>query len=157
MESDLTRVIGACVLATVALTTLANCSQMKTPTAQSITGLTPSGTVQLTEDFVAGAGGGSGTLTFNGQTYPSFRLFGTVIGPGGAEKVVASGEVYKLVNVGDFAGRYTQSSGSAGFSEGGSGQLWLENNAGVIMHLTSQTQGVLLSFGKEEIVIRLNQ
>jgi len=36
-------------------------------------------------------------------------------------------------------------------------ELWLENNAGVIMHLYSQTQGVLLSLGKEEILMRLNR
>jgi hypothetical protein len=43
-----------------------------------------------------------GTLTFNGQTYP-FRLLGSVIGPGGgADRITASGEVYKLSNVNDF-------------------------------------------------------
>ena len=65
--------------------------------------------------------------------------------------------MYKLANLSDFDGRYTQSSGAAGLSRGGAGELGLQNNAGVIMHLYSQTQGVLLSLGKEEIVIRLNQ
>jgi hypothetical protein len=95
-------------------------------------------------------------VQFNGVSYP-FTLVGAVVGPGGAERVTASGEVYKLANVQDFAGRYTQFSGSAGLSRGGAGELWLENNAGVIMHLYSQTQGVLLSLGKEEVVIRLNR
>ena len=133
---------------------LAGCS-LKVPTEQSIQGLPPAGTVSLTETFVAGYGGGSGTLTFNGQTYP-FRLFGSVIGPGGADRITASGEVYKLTKVGDFAGRYTQGSGKAGLSEGGNGQLWLENKAGVIMHLYSTSSGVLLSIGKEEILVRLS-
>ena len=115
---------------------------MKTPDVQSIQGLTPSGSVTLNETFAAGYGGGSGTLTFNGQTYP-FKLVGVVVGPGGAERLAASGEVYKLPKVADFAGRYTK--------------MWLENNAGVIMHLSSQTHGMLLSLGKEEIVIHLNQ
>ena len=134
---------------------LTACSTMKTPDPQSIAGLTPSGTVTLTETFAAGYGGGKGTLTFGGVSYP-FTLVGAVVGPGGAERVTASGEVYKLHSLTDFAGRYTQSSGAAGLSRGGAGELWLENNAGVIMHLYSQTQGVLLSLGKEEIVIRLN-
>jgi hypothetical protein len=129
---------------------------MKTPTEQSIQGLTPSGTVSLTETFVAGAGEGNGTLTFNGQTYP-FRLIGSVIGPGGADRITASGEVYKLAKVSDFPGRYTQSSGSAGLSRSGEGQLWLENSGGVIMHLYSTSSGVLLSLGKEEIFVRLSQ
>ena len=138
-----------------AVLALAGCAGMNAPTAQSIQGLTPSGSVALNETFAAGYGGGRGTLTFAGGTYP-FTLLGAVVGPGGAERVTASGEVYKLANLNDFAGRYTQSSGAAGLSRGGTGELWLENNAGVIMHLYSQTQGVLLSLGKEEIVIRLN-
>jgi hypothetical protein len=135
---------------------MVGCSSMNAPTAQSIAGLTPSGSVTLNETFAAGYGGGSGTLNFNGVAYP-FTLVGAVVGPGGAERVAASGEVYKLSNPDDFGGRYTQSSGAAGLSRGGAGQLWLENNKGVIMHLYSQTQGVLLSLGKEEIVVRLNR
>ena len=42
---------------------MAGCSEMmKTPTAQSVAGLSPSGNVTITEDFVTGLGGGSGTL-----------------------------------------------------------------------------------------------
>lgn len=134
---------------------LGGCSALNVPTAQSIQGLTPSGTVTLTETFVAGYGGGNGTLAFNGQNYP-FRLLGSVIGPGGADRITASGEVYKLSDVNNFAGRYTQGSGPAGLSQSGPGQLWLQNNAGVIMHLYSTSTGVLLSIGKEEIIIRLS-
>ena len=134
---------------------LGGCSALSVPTAQSIQGLTPSGTVTLREEFVAGYGGGSGTLTFNGKEYP-FRILGSVIGPGGADRITASGEVYKLSDVSDFPGRYTQGSGPAGLSRGGEGQLWLQNSAGVIMHLYSTSTGVLLSIGKEEIIIRLS-
>lgn len=133
---------------------LAGCSATKVPDAQSIAGLTPSGTVTLTETFAAGYGGGSGSLTVNGQTYP-FRLLGAVLGPGGADRINASGAVYNLSKLGDFSGRYTQGSGPAGLSRSGQGELWLQNSAGVIMHLESESSGVLLSFGKEEIVIRL--
>jgi hypothetical protein len=151
----LRRKIADVLIAVTAMLGVAGCSALNVPTQQSIQSLTPSGTVSLTETFVAGAGGGSGTLTFNGRTYP-FRLFGSVIGPGGAEQITASGEVYKLANVSDFEGRYTQGSGSAGLSSGGQGQLWLQNGAGVIMHLYSTSSGVLLSLGKEEIFIRLS-
>ncbi len=137
-----------------AILALGGCSALKVPTERSIQGLTPSGTVTLTETFVAGYGGGSGTLTFNGQTYP-FRLIGSVIGPGGADRITASGEVYKLTKVSDFPGRYTQGSGAAGLSRSGQGQLWLQNEGGVIMHLYSTSSGVLLSIGKEEIIVRL--
>ena len=142
----------AAVLAT------AGCSGlMNAPTAQSIAGLPPSGNVTITEDFVAGLGGGSGALEYQGRTYP-FKVLGTVVGPGGGvEKVTASGPVYKLASVADFAGRYTQSTGKAGYSSSGSSDLWLENNAGVIMHLQGTSSGAMLSLGKDEIFVRMGQ
>jgi len=55
--SSLKATLVAAVLA------MAGCSEMmKTPTAQSVAGLSPSGNVTITEDFVTGVGGGSGTL-----------------------------------------------------------------------------------------------
>ena len=142
----------AAVLAT------AGCSGlMNAPTAQSIAGLPPSGNVTITEDFVAGLGGGNGTLEYQGRTYP-FKVLGTVAGPGGGvEKITASGPVYKLASVADFAGRYTQSTGKAGISSSGSSDLWLENNAGVIMHLQGASSGAMLTLGKDEIFIRMDQ
>src|SRR5215469_11645705 len=146
---------AALVAAVLAMTGCAG--MMNTPTAQNIAGLSPSGNVSITEDFVAGMGGGSGTLYFQGQTYP-FRFVGTVAGPGGGvEKISASGPVYKLASVGDFGGRYTQSTGKAGFSSSGSSDLWLENSAGVIMHLQGTSRGTMLTLGKDEIFIRMNQ
>jgi hypothetical protein len=141
---------------TVVLATAGCSGMMNTPTAQNIAGLSPSGNVSITEDFVAGMGGGTGTLYFQGQTYP-FRFVGTVAGPGGVEKISASGPVYKLASVGDFGGRYTQSTGKAGFSSSGSSDLWLENSAGVIMHLQGTSSGAMLTLGKDEIFIRMSQ
>jgi hypothetical protein len=141
-----------------AVLAMAGCSGlMNAPTAQSIAGVPPSGSVTITEDFVAGLGGGNGTLEYQGRTYP-FKVLGTVAGPGGGvEKISASGPVYKLANVSDFAGRYTQSTGKAGFSSSGSSDLWLENNAGVIMHLQGASNGAMLTLGKDEIFIRMGQ
>ena len=141
-----------------AVLAMAGCSGlMNAPTAQSIADLPPSGNVTITEDFVAGLGGGSGTLEYQGRTYP-FKVLGTVAGPGGGvEKISASGPVYKLASVADFSGRYTQSTGKAGFSSSGSSDLWLENNAGVIMHLQGASTGAMLTLGKDVIFIRMNQ
>jgi hypothetical protein len=147
--------IKATLLAVVLAT--AGCSAMNTPTAQSIAGLPPSGSVTITEDFVAGLGGGNGTLEYQGRTYP-FKVLGTVAGPGGGvDKITASGPVYKLASVADFPGRYTQSTGKAGFSSSGSSDLWLENSAGVIMHLHGTSSGAMLTLGKDEIFIRMAQ
>ena len=136
----------------------AGCSgMMNTPTAQNIAGLSPSGNVTITEDFVTGVGGGSGTLEYQGRTYP-FKVVGTVAGPGGGlEKISASGPVYKLASVSDFAGRYTQSTGKAGLSSSGSSDLWLENSAGVIVHLEGSSTGAMLTLGKDEIFVRMAQ
>ena len=145
------------VTLTAAVLATASCSSMNTPTAQSIAGLPPSGKVTIGEDFVAGLGGGSGTLEYQGRTYP-FKVLGTVAGPGGGvEKITASGPVYKLASVSDFAGRYTQSTGKAGFSSSGSSDLWLENSSGVIMHLQGTSSGAMLTLGKDEIFIRMGQ
>jgi len=127
------------------------------PTAQSVAGLSPSGSVTITEDFVTGVGGGNGTLDFQGRSYP-FKLVGTVAGPGGGvEKISASGPVYKLNNVADFGGRYTQSTGPAGLSTSGGSDLWLQNSAGVIMHLQGTSTGAMLTLGRDEIFVRMAQ
>ena len=136
---------------------IAGCSGLSAPTPQSIAGLSPSGSVTITEDFVTGVGGGSGTLDFQGRTYP-FKVVGTVVGPGGGvEKISASGPVYKLTNAADFPGRYTQSAGPAGLSTSGGSDLWLQNSAGVVMHLQGTSTGAMLSLGRDEIFVRMSQ
>ncbi len=92
-------------LALFSLLTLAGCETPPSgiPTAQSIRGLKPSGTVTMTQAFVAGAGVGSGTLTFEGRIH-SFILIGSLIGLGALNTLQASGEVYKLKDVSRFSG-----------------------------------------------------
>jgi hypothetical protein len=105
-------------LVAIVLATSGCAGMMNTPSAQSIADLPPAGSVTITEDFVSGVGVGNGTLAYQGQTYP-FKVFGSVVGPGGVEKISASGPVYKLASVADFPGRYTQSTGKAGFTTSG--------------------------------------
>ena len=158
-EAAVTRTAPTLKAALVAaMLAMAGCSgMMNTPTAQSVASLSPAGNVTITEDFVTGVGGGSGTLEYQGRTYP-FKVVGTVAGPGGGlEKISASGPIYKLASVSDFGGRYTQSTGKAGLSSSGSNDLWLENSAGVIMHLQGTSTGAMLTLGKDEIFIRMAQ
>ena len=124
------------------------------PTAQSIAGLTPSGAVTLTELVAAGMTGGTGALTFQGRTYP-FKVVGTVIGPGGASQVKASGEVYRLNRLSDFEGTYSEGTGQAGLATSGKAELWMQNQAGVIMHLTGASEGVVFSLGRDEVLVKL--
>ena len=133
--------------AILAATLLAMAGCATAPTEQRIAGLSPAGTVSITEDFVAGWGGGNGLLKYQGQTYP-FKFVCTIVGPdgggpaevdrvlgpgGGLSKITASGVVYKLTGVADLPGTYTQISGTSGF--------WLQNSAGVIMHLQGVRTG----------------
>jgi hypothetical protein len=138
------------------LVALCGCSAIgKPPTEANIQGLSPSGYVTLTETFVVALGEGSGTLQFRGKDYP-FKLIGTVVGPSASfTKISVSGEVYKLNTVSDFSGAYAQSSGPPGLEKAGAGDLWLENKAGVIMHLTGKSSGVMLSLGRDEILVRM--
>jgi hypothetical protein len=147
--------MGMGLLAVVALAGCAS-SPVPTalPTAQSVAGLSPSGTVTMSEAFVGGVGAGKGVLTFKGQTYP-FKLIGTVIGPGAVSKLDVSGDVYKLDDISQFPGPYAQGNGPVGLQTSGVGDLWLQNKAGVIMHLTGTQTGVALSLGRDEIIIEL--
>jgi hypothetical protein len=126
------------------------------PTAQSVAGLTPSGKVAMTQVFAGGMGAGSGTLTFKGKTYP-FKLLGTVIGPGSISKVTVAGDVYKLDDVSQFSGAWVEGTGAVGLETSQTGDLWLENKAGVVMHLTGTRTGVTLSLGKNELLIELGK
>jgi hypothetical protein len=101
-------------------------------------------------------GAGKGTLYYEGQAY-AFQVVGSVFGPGGVEKITASGPVYKLASLSDFAGRYAQGTGAGGFSSSGSSDLWLQNEHGVIMHLQGTSSGAMLSLGREAIYIRMPQ
>jgi len=145
---------GLLAIATLAAVAACSGAVPPVPTAQSVAGLTPAGYVQLTENFVSGAGAGRGTLDFHGQMHP-FDLVGTIVGGLGLERIQASGEVYRLTTVGDFAGPYSQGTGAPGLNTSSTGDLWLQNKAGVILHLRGSQSGGALSLGRDEIYIKL--
>ena len=136
------------------LVSATGCSDLAKPGPQSVAGMSPVGSVRLTEIIAAGAAAGKGTLYFQGRSYP-FKLGGGVTGGGGAANSEASGEVYNLRNLADFAGLYTQNSGAAGLSRSGASDLWLRNRAGVVLHVTGTQTGVTLSLGREEILVEM--
>ena len=142
-------------MALIGMVSLAACSSLTPPTAQNIAGVSPDGRVTMDETFVLGFAKGSGTLDFQGQTHP-FTVLGAIVGPGGGySKIKAGGEVYKLTKLADFPGRYIQGTGPAGLTKAGSGDLWLQNSAGVIMHLRDTETGAMLSLGRDAILIRM--
>jgi predicted small lipoprotein YifL len=131
----------------------------KSPIASPVAGETPDGTVDMSQvqaAYIASGGGGSGTLFYRGRAYP-FTVGGVGIGGIGASTMEASGEVYHLRDVAQFPGAYAQ--GRYGFVVGttSGGDLWLQNESGVIMHLHAKRTGLMLSLGGDAVVISMSR
>ncbi len=141
-------------MALVLLLAAAGCSTLEKPGPASVAGMSPVGSIVMTEVMAAGAEGGKGTVTFQGRSYP-FKLVGGVTGGGGAADTQARGEVYNLRSMADFPGLYTQNSGGIGLARSGSADLWLRNKAGVVLHLIGTQSGVTLSLGREEVLVEM--
>jgi hypothetical protein len=125
----------------------------------SLEGKAPNGFVEMREveiAFLGSAGGGKGTLSFQGQTYP-FEIAGLGGGGAGVSTIDASGEVYNLSDVAQFPGPYDERRSGVAFGGGGGGDLWLENNAGVVMHLKAESEGLMLNLGADVVDIRMSQ
>jgi hypothetical protein len=107
----------------------------------------PDGTVTIEEtEFALILGGtvGGGKLTFKGKDY-AFKIGGLTAGVNvGVTKMSAAGEVYDLKDVAKFPGTYTKFDASATLG-GGVGALYLKNENGVVLKLTSRTQGLQLN------------
>jgi hypothetical protein len=104
---------------------------------------TPDATVKLSGGEVAlgiGYSWGHGTVTYDGMPHP-FNISGLSIVNVGATSVSAVGDVYHLKKLQDFAGTYAAFSAGATFGGGGS-ITWLRNENGVVIKLTSTTEGL---------------
>src|SRR5262245_57918292 len=120
--------------------------------------LKKSGTVRIEQVQLAWIGSGNlggGTLKFGGKSY-EFTIGGLGIGGFGISKITATGEVYNLTDVGQFQGQYIQ--GRYGFAIGdvSTGELWLKNSKGVVLHLAAERRGLALSLGGDAIYIELD-
>jgi hypothetical protein len=143
--------LGATVMILVA------CSKQAPGPSTTLEGKTPSGSVEMKEvqaAFLASGGGGSGVLHFRGREYP-FTVGGLGVGGIGASTIEARGDVYNLSNVSQFPGAYAQ--GRYGFAAGSTsgGDLWLQNDNGVVLHLQAKRTGLMLSLGGDAVVISM--
>ncbi|MFO1128083.1 MAG: hypothetical protein U1E66_06600 [Rhodospirillales bacterium] len=117
----------------------------------------PTATISMqaaTAAFIGTGQGGEGTLYFNGKAYP-FYVGGLGIGGIGASTIEATGDVYRLNNIGDFPGAYSQVRYGAVAGTASTGEMWLNNPDGVIIHLQTQRTGLMLSLGGDAMVITL--
>lgn len=151
-----TAIAAACLTAL-----LAACSSGGSTSASGVPptfqGQSPSGYVNMDEvqvAYIGSAGGGTGTLTFQGQTYP-FTIAGLGVGGIGISSIDAKGEVYKLTSVENFPGAYGQGRYGIVVGAASAGDLWLENPNGVVMHLRAKREGLMLSLGGDAVVITM--
>ena len=116
---------------------------------------TQSGTVtidQVQVAFIFSGNVGGGKLHYKGKTYP-FSIGGLGVGGIGVSSIDATGTVYNLTRLSDFAGAYGQARTGTVVGTLSAGTLWLENDQGVYLKLAAKRKGVALSVGLDAIYI----
>jgi len=118
----------------------------------------PDATIDLKGASVAvgvGVDWSKGTLHFKGKDVP-VKVKGISLLRVGASKMSATGEVYNLKDLSEFAGNYTAVAAGAALA-GGGGVSAMQNQRGVVMHLRSTTVGADLDFGVKGIEVSLDK
>jgi len=104
--------------------------------------------------FIVGAGGGGGTLRFQGKSYP-LRIGGVSVGATiGASKTELIGQAYNMRIPSDIAGTYTAVGAGAAVA-GGAGAVRLQNSKGVILELKGRKIGLEFSVSLSGMEISL--
>jgi len=105
-------------------------------------------TLTLSEGSVAAGIGfswGKGTLTYAGRNYP-VRVEGLSVGEAGLTRATAVGTVSNLAKLSDFSGNYV-AVGAGATAAGGADVAVMRNQNGVVIELSSTTQGASLKLG----------
>jgi hypothetical protein len=100
-----------------------------------------------------GASWGSGTLRFQGNTYP-FKITGMSVGNVGIATITAVGNVYNMNSVSQFAGNYAAVGAGVSLAGGVAG-LKMQNQNGVIIDVYAVQQGVQLNVGPQGFEITM--
>lgn len=107
---------------------------------------------QVQVAFIGSGQAGGGTLRFGGRSY-GITVGGLGIGGIGASRLTATGTVYGLNRLEDFAGAYVQLREGWALGDQGKGRLWLRNDKGVTLRLATRRQGLQLSLGADGVLI----
>ena len=145
------------LIVTLAVSLLSACSSSVKVGPGAVAGLTPDATIEMHQvqiAYLASGGGGNGTLFYRGRAYP-FTIGGLGVGGIGASTISASGQVYKLHSLASFPGAYVQARYGFALGNRSGGDLWLQNNAGVILRLKAKREGLMLSLGGDTMVITM--
>lgn len=104
--------------------------------------------------YYGSAATGQGSLRFNGRSYP-FTISGLGAGGMGGQKVTATGKVYNLDRLSDFAGTFRGASSGLTLIQG-TMHAKLTNGNGVVMYLTGETEGLASSMGVQAFQVTLS-
>src|SRR5262245_47663894 len=146
-------VVGVCVLE------VAGCAGSVKLGPEAVKGKTPDGTVDMREvqaAYIGSGAGGEGVLTFRGRNHP-FKVGGVGIGGIGLSTIDAHGEVYNLAELSQFPGTYGQARYGFAIGTERGGDLWMQNEAGVILHLKAKREGLMLSLGGDAVEISMSR
>lgn len=103
--------------------------------------------------FIVGVGGGTGTLTFHGKTYP-LSVGGMSVGTIGAASVDVVGRAYNMRRPQDIVGTYTSVGASVAVA-GGASTARLQNANGVILEVRGRQVGLEASLNLGGITISM--
>jgi hypothetical protein len=118
--------------------------------------LADSGSVRLrvtSAGFIIGAGGGTGTLTFRGRSYP-LRLGGVSLGMIGISSADLVGRARNLRQASDIAGSYTAVGAGLAIA-GGAATARLQNANGVVLEVRGTKVGFAASLNLSGLQISM--
>ena len=118
---------------------------------------TPDASIELSGGSVAagiGYGWGHGTLVFHGKRYP-VTVSGLSLASVGVAGFSAAGNVYGLRSLHDIDGVYA-SVAAEGTLVGGAGATAMRNQNGVVINMTSTTEGLNLTLAAESVKVALS-
>jgi hypothetical protein len=117
------------------------------------------GTVELNQAATGDAdmgGGGTGTVFFHGKLY-QFTISGDGVDGSAIAIIQTSGEVFRLQQIGRFAGTYRRAPVAAIIQGQPSGGLWLQNEQATVVHLKTPPGGRMPDIGTDAVRIVLDQ
>jgi hypothetical protein len=140
-----------CRAGIIALATVLTCSGAQAAEEPDATIFFRGGSVGV----VAGVNWGSGTLHFQGKSYP-LKVSGLSVAAVGVKKFDARGNVYHLKQAADIEGDYSAVTGSltVGVGKGG---IEMKNDKGVVIKATGTSGGASLGVGPSGMTIKLKQ
>jgi len=116
----------------------------------------PDGTVNLKGGSIAAGISytwGHGELSYGGDSH-RFTISGVSIVDVGATNITASGDVYNLKTLSDFAGNYVALSAGLTIAGGGSA-VYLKNEHGVVIRLLATDVGLKFNFAADGVHVAL--